>query len=109
MWLPDKIVADVEEHTTVFYLPFATCRYWAENRSPGEPLVFSGWYWAQGQREGGPFKSKSAAYRDAWFRAVRHKSPPVLRADSVKAESELRERALAKVVQLPVRRKRKAA
>jgi hypothetical protein len=54
--------------------------------------------------------SQSACYRDAWYRAVTHKRPPVLHADALKAEQELRERALAKVVQLPVRRrKRKAA
>jgi hypothetical protein len=111
VWLPDKIIADVDDAVQVFYLPYSTCRYWAENRAPGEPLVFSGWYWAQGSREAGPFKSRSACFRDAWYRAVTHKRPPVLHADSVKAEQELRERALAKVVRLPVvqRRKRKAA
>jgi hypothetical protein len=109
MWLPNKIVDDVKDAVQVFYLPYSYCRYWAEHRAPGEPLVFSGWYWAQGAREAGPFKSQSACFRDAWYRAVTHKRPPALHADALKAEQELRERALAKVVQLPVRRKRKAA
>lgn len=86
MWLPNAIVSDVEEQVTVFYLDYKTTRYWAENRTPGEPLVFSGWYWAKGPREGGPFKSRSACYRDAWFRIVQRRTPPVLHQDALKAE-----------------------
>jgi hypothetical protein len=105
MWLPNAIIKDVDEGVAVFYVPFSTCRYWAEHRAPGEPLVFSGWYWAEGAREGGPFKSKSACYRDAWYRAVRHKQPPKLRADALNAEREIEE-ARNKVVRLPVRRQK---
>ena len=43
MWLPDAIITDVEDTVTVFYVNYQTTRIWAENRAPGEPLVFSGW------------------------------------------------------------------
>lgn len=88
MWLPNAIIADVRETVTVFYVNYATTRYWAENRAKDEPLVFTGWYWANGTREGGPFKSQSACYRDAWFRIVRKQAPPVLRADALKFERQ---------------------
>ena len=107
MWLPNAIIKDVDEGVTVFYLNYATTRYWAEHRAKDEPLVFSGWYWAQGSREGGPFKSKSACYRDAWFRAVRHKQPPKLHADSIVAEREIKARE-NKVVELSTRKRRAA-
>lgn len=99
MWLPNKLIADVDEDVKVFYLTYAVCRYWAEHRAKDEPLVFSGWYWAQGGREGGPFKSKSACYRDAWFRAVRHKQPPKLHANAIEAEREIEARAKIVVLQ----------
>jgi hypothetical protein len=107
MWLPNAIIKDVDDGVTVFYVNYATTRYWAEHRAKGEPLVFTGWYWAEGAREGGPFKSKSACYRDAWFRAVRHKQPPKLHADNLAAERELKARE-TKVVKL-IERKQRAA
>jgi hypothetical protein len=86
MWLPNAIIEDVKETVEVFYVSYATTRYWAENRAKGEPLVFSGWYWAKGPREGGPFKSQSACYRDAWFRICQKRTPPVLHQEALKAE-----------------------
>jgi hypothetical protein len=96
MWLPDAIIGDVEDRVTVFYVTYAATRYWAENRDKGEPLVFSGWYWAQGPVEGGPFKSRSACYRDAWFRVVQKRTPPVLRGQLNKAEKEMQQRVKTK-------------
>jgi hypothetical protein len=86
MWLPNALITDVEDAVTVFYVDYQTTRYWAEKREKGEPLVFSGWYWAKGPREGGPFKSRSACYRDAWFHVVRRVTPPLLHADALKFE-----------------------
>lgn len=88
MWLPNAIITDVEDTVTVFYVNYQTTRIWAESRAPGEPLVFSGWYWAKGPREAGPFKSRSACYRDAWFHIVQKRTPPRLHADTLKAERE---------------------
>ena len=99
MWLPNALIADVEERVTVFYVSYATTRLWAAHREKGEPLIFSGWYWAIGPREAGPFKSRSACYRDAWFRIVQKRTPPVLRTENEKAEKseqrEIRKRKVA--------------
>jgi hypothetical protein len=76
MWLPNAILDEVRAlEARVFYLSYAACRRWAENRDPGEPLVFSGWYWSTGKREAGPFKSASAAWRDAYYQLGRHRAP----------------------------------
>jgi hypothetical protein len=76
MWLPDKYVDDVREVARVFYLPWNVCRYWNADRGKGEPLVFSGWYWARKGTERGPFKSQSACLRDAWYHLVQNIAPP---------------------------------
>jgi hypothetical protein len=51
MWLPNALIAEVEDTVKVFYVNYATTRLWAEHREQGEPLVFSGWYWARGPVE----------------------------------------------------------
>jgi len=79
MWLSDTVLKDAgETGVRVFYLSHAACRLWAVERDKGEPLVFSGWYWSLGNREAGPFKSRSAAWRDAWYRLARRKAPPAI-------------------------------
>lgn len=79
MWLRNKLIEDV--HATVdeiFYLDWSAAQRFNEKRDKDQPLVFSGWYWALGAQEGGPFKSKSSAYRDAWYRLVLRRAPPSL-------------------------------
>ena len=84
MWLPDKLIdAVTDAGIKVFYVSFQATRLWASERDKDEPLIFSGYYWAQGAREAGPFRSMSAAYRDAWFRVVRHRPPPMIAARNV--------------------------
>lgn len=79
MWLANSLIKAVEDaDVKVFYVSFAATRTWAAERDKGEPLVFSGYYWGLGPRESGPFRSMSAAYRDAYFRVVRHKAPPAV-------------------------------
>lgn len=77
MWLPRMITDAVEAaKIRVFYVSFQATRLWAKEREKDEPLVFSGYYWTLGPREAGPFRSMSAAYRDAYFREVRRMAPP---------------------------------
>jgi hypothetical protein len=90
MWLPDALINDVKAlEARVFYLPYGAARRWAENRDPGEPLVFSGWYWARGGKEAGPFRSQSAAWRDCWYVLGRHHAPSITKhADDFAREME---------------------
>jgi hypothetical protein len=79
MWLRNSLIADVQRRVRVFHLPKPIAQYWNERRDKGDPVVFTGWYWCIGaEREAGPFKSMSAAYRDAWFRVVQEREPPPL-------------------------------
>jgi hypothetical protein len=79
MRLRNSLIADVQRRVRVFNLPRPIATYWNARRDKGEPVVFTGWYWTIGaSREAGPFKSRSAAYRDAWFRVVQEVEPPTL-------------------------------
>lgn len=89
MWLPNHLLTDAKEGgVRVFYVSYAATRAWAVERPKGEPLVFSGWYWARGREECGPFKSQSAAWRDAWYRAIRKQTPPDVGRRNTEYESE---------------------
>ena len=77
MWLRKQLIADVEDFTDgIFYVSMPMAKQFNTNRAEGTPMVFTGWYWARGALEAGPFKSKSAAYRDAWYRLVVKRVPP---------------------------------
>ena len=88
MWIPKAVADAVDDAVKVFYVPYAATRAWKEDRVPGEPLIFTGWYWAMGKIENGPFKSRSACFRDAWFRAVNHRKPPELHSDAKAFEAQ---------------------
>ena len=79
MWLPQKIIQAVTDTVDeVFYVSFQTAKVFNEGRERGTPMVFSGWYWARGTQEGGPFKSQSSAYRDAWYELISNARAPAL-------------------------------
>lgn len=76
------IAAVKKAGVSVYYADRKTTKVWNEMRGEGEPLVYGGWYWLRKQKgrvtemdEDGPFKSESAAIRDALIklqlRAVR--------------------------------------
>lgn len=97
MWLPNSVISAVRETVDeVFYVSYETTRTFNQDRAPGTPLVFSGWYWAKGSREGGPFRSQSSAYRDAWYKLVAREKAPVLYA-TAKVEIKKQERAKRRV------------
>src|SRR5580765_3370776 len=93
MWLPNSVIAAVDEAVDeVFLINYQTTKIFNENREPGTPLVFSGWYWAKGRLEGGPFRSQSSAYRDAWYRFVSRQKAPMLH-ETARGEIKRQERA----------------
>ena len=111
MWISNSIQDEVRHAVRVFYVPYAATLLWKEHRAKGEPLVFSGWYWAKGAREGGPFRSQSACYRDAWYRCCRDSPPPGVESDAKAYEKERsRQEALARArkPQRPRQRQREA-
>jgi hypothetical protein len=59
----------------VFFANRRTTTVWNSTRLAGEPLRYGGWYWMRSQRgkvvamdEDGPFRSQSAAIRDAFVK-----------------------------------------
>ena len=59
----------------VFFAARSTTKVWNGTRTKGEPLRYGGWYWIRTQKgrvvevdEDGPFRSESAAIRDAFVK-----------------------------------------
>ena len=79
--LRHKVVREALDEVQIAYLDRETARWWNERRDQDDTPTFCGWYWIKGREEGGPFKSRSSAIRDAYYTFVlRREAPNVGRA-----------------------------
>lgn len=80
MKLSNAILGKTMDKVRVVYMTRDIAKFWnnSRNRKADEPAVFCGFYWINGSEEGGPFKSRMAAYRDAYFRIVLEIKPPFI-------------------------------
>ncbi len=77
MRLRVEYVHAVDKVCRIAYVNGEITKYFnARRKDSSEPCILSGWFWVSGGREGGPFKSLSACYRDAYFRQVLKITPP---------------------------------
>ena len=76
MRLPDAVIATVKKTgVKVYFASRNTTKVWNQQRITDEPLRYGGWYWMRSHRgrvtdvdEDGPFRSESAAIRDAFVK-----------------------------------------
>ncbi len=74
--LKDAVVARTLDKVRVVYLDRATSKWWNERRRADDTAAFCGWFWVNGKKEAGPFKTRSAALRDAYYVFVLQREPP---------------------------------
>ncbi len=76
MRLPTNFINQVKKSgVKVYFAGRTTTKVWNGTRIKGEPLRYGGWYWERTQKgkvvavdEDGPFRSESAAIRDAFVK-----------------------------------------
>lgn len=76
MRLPLKVIRAVEEaRVDIFEANRGMTQWWNEHRASTEPRYFAGWYWVRKDKRNrvdseqyGPFKTESAAIRDAYVK-----------------------------------------
>lgn len=74
--LPDSFIQTVKKAgVKVYFASRNTTKVWNQSRLSDEPLRYGGWYWMRVQRgrvtetdEDGPFRTESAAIRDAFVK-----------------------------------------
>jgi hypothetical protein len=83
MPLSKSILSTTLSQIEIIYLSGERCRNWNRarrdrtNYDPAvTPCMFAGFYWVNGRSEAGPFRSYSAAVRDAWYNAISGSTPP---------------------------------
>ena len=74
--LRKSVIESTEAKVKIVYVDRETSKWWNTRRRPDDTVVFCGWYWIRGTEEAGPFRSRSAAYRDAYYRHVLRREPP---------------------------------
>lgn len=84
-----KLVKDqlLAVHAEVFFVSRAATKWWnAHQRDKRYELaLLGGYYWSCNGIEAGPFRSISAAWRDAYYRGVLAATPPGVRAAELAA------------------------
>lgn len=78
--LSREVTRLVTERVRLVYITGDIAQWWNHRREPDEPITFSGHYWVDGLKEAGPFKSKSAAIRDAYYTVVMRIDVPAVGA-----------------------------
>lgn len=74
MRLPKSVIIKLEKSgVKAYFANREITKTWNSERYTGEPIHYGGWYWHRTVKgrvvdsdEEGPFKSESAALRDAW-------------------------------------------
>ncbi len=74
--LKKDVITDTLSEVKVYYLSQQISQWWNARRSPEDLYTFCGWYWVRGAQESGPFRTRSAALRDAYYQFVLHQRLP---------------------------------
>lgn len=74
--LKKSVITDTLNEVKVHYLDKHVSRWWNAQRSAEDTAVFCGWYWVRGGQEAGPFRTRSAALRDAYYEFVLSQAQP---------------------------------
>lgn len=74
--LRKSVVERTMEQVEVVYLSRDTAKWWNARRRADDTATFCGWYWIHRREEMGPFRSRSACIRDAYYRLVLQRELP---------------------------------
>lgn len=74
--LRNQVVAETLDQVRIVYVDRATAKWWNSRKKPSDTATFTGFYWIKDNEEAGPFKTRSAAIRDAYYRFVLHRETP---------------------------------
>lgn len=78
MWLPKRVCAEVEARARIIYIDSAATARWNKYRRDGELRLLTGWAWiaknGRDARQG--FKTRTVAYRDAYYALISNEAAP---------------------------------
>lgn len=86
--LKAQVVADTLAEVQIVYLDRATTKWWNARRRPADTAAFTGWFWIRGAEEAGPFKTRSAAIRAAYYMHVLSREVPHVGHAAIKAPAK---------------------
>lgn len=72
------------QHIKTFFVAREITKWWNARRADKHTIaLLGGWYWENGQDEAGPFRTQSAALRDAYYRKVMQQKVPLMSMQEV--------------------------
>lgn len=80
MWLPDQTIEEVEKVARFRYISKVECELWNAQRKKGELRLLTGWEWISrnGMLHQQGLKTRTAAYRDAYYVLIKREAAPGL-------------------------------
>lgn len=77
MWIAAETASRVLGIASVGYVDREIATFWNKRKHGDDIRTFTGWYWVGRHRSNGPFKTRSAAIRDAYYNLVLNIEPPI--------------------------------
>lgn len=74
--LKAKVIEDTAAQVRIVLVDRQVTKWWNQRRGPDDTVQFCGWYWVRGNEEDGPFRSRSACIRDAYYKFVLRRDMP---------------------------------
>lgn len=94
--LRTEVINRTARKVQITYIDRHVAKWWNARRKAAECATFTGWYWFKGRTdEAGPFKTKSAAIRDAYYTCVLGREVPQIGPVSLRrAEADRKAKAV---------------
>lgn len=76
--LRNMVIEEVGKRVHIVRVVRENAKWWNQQRKSDDTPVFCGFYWVRGNEEVGPFGTRSAAIRDAYYRFVLQREAPAV-------------------------------
>ena len=92
MWLPRKIIREINAIARIRYISVEECKAWNKHRQDGELRLLCGWEWIEreGNRHRQGFKSQTVCLRDAYYVLIKGEEAPGLPTEARRKSQKLR-------------------
>lgn len=76
--LRHNVVEEVASRVRIVRVTREQTKWWNQRRQKEDTVVFCGFYWVRDDEEAGPFGTRSAAIRDAYYKFILKRDAPAV-------------------------------
>jgi hypothetical protein len=76
--LRNSVIEETSARVRIVRVMREQAKWWNQRKQADDTVVFCGWYWVRDNEEAGPFGTRSACIRDAFYRFVLQRDAPAV-------------------------------